>query len=148
MRHPKLLPRKNFFTQHIILEVHTRLIHAGVAHTLSQLRQEFWIPQGRAEVRQVIYQCVVCKRHDGKAFCLPNMPPWPRERVSKSEPFKFIGLDYLGPLQVKESDVVEKMWICLFTCLAVRAVHLELVKGLSGQLFLDCRFIARRGKPA
>jgi len=41
------------------------------------------------------------------------------------------------------------MWICLFSCLAVRAVHLELVKGLSGQLFLDClrRFIARRGKP-
>ena len=41
------------------------------------------------------------------------------------------------------------MWICLFTCLAVRAIHLEIEKGLSAQLFLDClrRFIARRGKP-
>ena len=41
-----------------------------------------------------------------------------------------------------------KMWICLFTCLAVRAVHFEIVKGLSALLFLDCvkRFIAGRGK--
>ena len=41
------------------------------------------------------------------------------------------------------------MWICLFTCQAVQAVHLELVKGLSAPLFLEClkRFIARRGKP-
>ena len=149
MKHPKLLPRKCFFTQLVILEIHVRLIHAGVSHTLSQLREEFWIPQGRAEVKHVLHQCVVCKCHDGKSFCLPNMPPWPKERVSKSDPFTFVGLDYLGPIQVKEGNAVEKMWVCLFTCLAVRAIHLELVKGLSGQLFLDClrRFIARRGKP-
>ena len=44
----------------------------------------------------------------------------------------------------------QKIWICLFTCMAVRSVHLELVKGLSAELFLDFlrRFIARRGKPA
>jgi len=41
------------------------------------------------------------------------------------------------------------MWICLFTCLSVRAVHLELVRGLSAQQFLDCvrRYVARRGRP-
>ena len=77
------------------------------------------------------------------------MPPWPKEKVSVSDPFKYVGLDYLGPLHVKEGNTVQKMWICLFTCLAVRAIYLDLVKGLSAQLFLDClwRFIARRGKP-
>ena len=56
---------------------------------------------------------------------------------------------YLGPLHVKEGNTVQMMWICLFTCLAMRAIYLELVKGLSAQLFLDClrHFIARRGKP-
>jgi len=148
-KHPKLLPRRSYFTKLLILEVHGRLIHSGVSLTLNHLRQEYWIPHGRVEVKYVLNQCVVCRHHHGAPFCLPDMPPWPKERVSASDPFKYIGLDYLGPVQVKEGNTVQKMWICLFTCLAVRAIHLELVKGLSAQLFLDClrRFIARRGKP-
>ena len=101
MKYPKLLPRRNYYTQLVILEVHRRFIHAGILHTLSQLRQEFWIPQGRAEVRRVLHQCVICMCHNGPSFCLPNMPLWPKERVSKSKPFTYVGLDYLGPLQVK-----------------------------------------------
>ena len=149
MKYPKLLPRRIHFTKLVIMEVHLRLVHAGVSHTLGQIRQQYWIPQGRAEVRRVLLQCTVCKRHGGPPFSLPNMPSWPQERVSRSEPFQYIGLDYFGPLRVKEGNGIEKMWICLFTCLAVRAIHLELVKGLSAPLFLDClkRFIARRGKP-
>ena len=35
----------------------------------------------------------------------PIYAPWPRERVSRSYPFQFVGLDYLGPINVKyESD--------------------------------------------
>ena len=55
--------------------------------------------------------------------------------MSRSEPFQYIGLDYLGPISIKESDSVVKMWICLFTCLAICAVHLELVKRLSAEAF-------------
>ena len=139
MKCPKLLPRYEHFTYLVIQEVHMRLIHAGVSHTLSQVRQEYWIPQGRAVVRHVILKCVICKRHNGPFFCLPNMPPWPKERVSRSTPFQYIGLDYLGPIHVKEGGNIEKCgYVCLFTCLVVRAVHLELVRGLSAQQFLDC----------
>ena len=146
---PQLIPRGEIFTHLLIEEIHQRLIHAGVAHTLSQIRQEFWITQGRAEVRRVISKCTICKRHNGPSFRLPLMPPWPRERVSRSTAFQYVGLDYLGPLRVKEGEPVEKMWVCLFTCLSIRAVYLELVRGLSAQQFLDClrRFVARRGRP-
>ena len=94
-------------------------------------------------MRRVLLQCTVCKRHGGPPFSLPNMPPWPRERVSRSEPFQYIGLDYL---ELRKEVELKK---CGFTCLAVQAVHLEIVIGLSAPLFLDClkRFIARRGKP-
>ena len=44
------------------------------------------------------------------------MPPWPKERVLRSTPFRYIGLDYPGPICVKEGGLIEKMWIYLFTC--------------------------------
>ena len=64
-------------------------------------------------------------------------------------PFQFIGFDYLGPVLVKEGTKVIKSWICLFTCLAVRAILLEWVKNLTLEQFLSClrRYIARKGKP-
>ena len=55
------------------------------------------------------------------------MPPWPRQRVLESLPFQFTGLDYLGPVFVKEDKVIANRWMYLFTCLAVHAVHLEWV---------------------
>ena len=148
-KYPKLLPRHEYYTRLIIQEVHERLIHAGISHTLSSLRQEYWIPQGRAEVRACLYRCLICRRHEGPSFSLPRMPPWPRQRVAESLPFQFIGLDYLGPVFVREGTVMTKMWICLFTCLAIRAVHLEWVRSLSAEHFLLClrRFMARRGRP-
>ena len=43
----------------------------------------------------------------------------------------------------------DKIYICLFTCCVVRAVHLEVVVNLSVSSFIRClkQFIARRGIP-
>ena len=147
VKYPKFLPRREHFTRLLIQYVHERLIHAGMSHTLSTLCQEYWIVKGRVEVKTVLSRCLVCRRHEGPSFSLPRMPPWPRERVAQSLPFQFIGLDYLGPILVKEGS--EIIWICLFTCLAIRAIHLEWAKNLTPEQFLSClrRFVARRGKP-
>ena len=77
------------------------------------------------------------------------MPPWPCERVSRSDPFQFVGLDYLGPVFVRGLSGLDKVWICLFTCLTVRAIHLEWATDLTEIQFLSCirRFVSRRGKP-
>ena len=80
---------------------------------------------------------------------MPPKAPWPKAQVMKSSPFTFIGLNYLGPLYIKESGKIQKTWVCLFTCLAVRAVHLELTRNMSAEQFLLYlwRFIARCGQP-
>lgn len=81
---------------------------------------------------------------------MPPIPPLPAERVTRSSPFTETGLDYLGPLYVRdETSEEKKVWICLFTCLAVRAIHLEVVSDLSAEQFLLClrRFIALYGAP-
>ena len=49
-----------------------------------------------------------------------------------------------------EMRVMEKVYICLFTCAATRGIHLELTKGLDVDSFLLTlqRFSAQRGLPA
>ena len=80
---------------------------------------------------------------------MPQMAPLPKTCVSESTPFHHTGLDYLGPLYVKENGITEKVWVCLFTCMVMRAVHLELVTDMSTNSFLNCfrRFIASKGTP-
>ena len=44
----------------------------------------------------------------------------------------------------------QKRWLCLFTCLATRAIHLEMAWALDTESFLNCftRFTSRRGVPS
>lgn len=153
-KYPKLLPKDEHYTTLIVEDCHKRVFHAGVSQTLAQIRLEYWIPHGRSTVRKLLKQCRICRRCEGSAFKLPNMPPWPKERVVEALPFEYTGLDYFGPLHVKlytdtDKPTYKKVWVCLFTCMVVRAIHLELVDDMSADEFLLClrRFMARRGIP-
>ena len=62
-----------------------------------------------------------------------------------------MGVDFAGPLSVRKgsSGGSRKVWICLFTFLVTRAIHLDIVPDLSAMTFMQClkRFAARRGLP-
>ena len=78
------------------------------------------------------------------------MAPLPTSRTVFDEtPFSAVGIDYFGPLPVKHGRKVEKRYGCIFTCLKVRAVHIEITHTLSTESFLMAltRFISRRGLP-
>ena len=69
--------------------------------------------------------------------------------MTLDNPFKTIGVDYLGPLNVKDinsNDCYNKAWICLFTCATTRALHLEMVCDNSAETFILAlrRFMSRR----
>ena len=71
-------------------------------------------------------------------------------RVTRSQPFQVTGIDYAGPLYVCNANKeVSKVYICLFTCTAIRAVHLELVEDQTACAFWRAfkRFASRRGIP-
>ena len=77
------------------------------------------------------------------------MADLPEERSVASTVFANVGVDYFGPFTVKICRRNEKRWCCLFTCLTVRAAHIEIVPKLNTDSCLNAimRFIARRGKP-
>ncbi|VDM93772.1 unnamed protein product, partial [Onchocerca ochengi] len=82
---PIYLPKGHHLTNLIISNQHEKLIHAGITHTLFQLRRRFWIPRGRAAVKSVISNCMTCKRWKAKTFKLPAMPNLPESRVIDQE---------------------------------------------------------------
>ena len=147
---PKFLPAGDHFTKLVVEDCHLRLFHAGVSHTLAQIRLTYWIPHGKATVRKILHACVPCRKHETGPYRLPSMPPLPSCRISQSQPFTYTGLDYFGPLFIARNGESQKVWVCLYTCMAVRAIHLELVLDMSAYEFLLCmrRFIAQRGKPS
>ncbi|CAK1583461.1 unnamed protein product [Parnassius mnemosyne] len=75
----------------------------------------------------------------------------PVARVTPIRPFYQSGVDYAGPIQIRTSKGrghrAYKGYICLFVCMATRAVHLEAVTDLTSQGFLAAfkRFVSRRG---
>ena len=81
------------------------------------------------------------------------MAPLPNSRVQiPDRVFEKVGVDYAGPFLTKQGRcrTRNKRYLCLFTCLSVRAVHLEMAYDLSTDAFINCfwRFSNRRGNPA
>ncbi|XP_062556974.1 uncharacterized protein LOC134221813 [Armigeres subalbatus] len=79
------------------------------------------------------------------------MAPLPKVRLTPFiRPFTYVGVDYFGPILVKQGRSNTKRWIALFTCLSIRAVHMEVVHTLSTEscILAIRRFVTRRGAPA
>ena len=78
------------------------------------------------------------------------MSDLPYERVTPGEPpFTFVRVDYFGPFFVKRGRCMEQRYRVFFTCLAVRAVHIEVAHSLDPSSFINAlrRFIATHGSP-
>ena len=150
-KHPVLLPRKHPFTALIIRDAHQRVRHNGVKETLTEIRRRYWIVKGRNLIKAIIHGCTVCKKHEGAPFDGPPPPPLPEFRIKENPAFTYTGADFAGPLFVRNhsSSSSTKVWICLFTCLVTRAIHLDVVSDLLTETFIRClkRFAARRGLP-
>lgn len=93
--------------------------------------------------------CLLCKRFRVRAGDAPAAP-LSNDRLSSTNAFEVVGVDFAGPLYVRSPGGDEsKCYIALFTCASSRALHLELVSSITAEDFLLSfrRFVARRGLP-
>ena len=76
------------------------MLHNGDRETLSFIRSQYWIIQGRNFVKKIIHECSTCKRYEGKSY-YPEEPRLPKQHVSKYHAFSYIGINYTSPIYVK-----------------------------------------------
>ena len=148
---PILLSKNHRLTTLMIQDQHRRCKHLGVGTTLTELRERgYWIPCGRQVVKRVLRECITCKKLNTLAFDYPKMTNLPKERVSLIKPFSNTAIDYTGHIFVEDaSGNMQKMYIVLYTCLAIRSIHLDLVPDLTLKSFLQSfrRFCSTHGVP-
>ena len=148
-KHSRILPKKHHVTNLIVEEHHNRLGHMGHSSVLSSLRREFWIVKGNAAVRRIVRKCVECQKQKAQ----PGeqlMADLPSDRVTPNKPpFSSVGIDYFGRFEVKQGRSRVKRYGCVFTCLAMRAVHIEVTHTLNTDSMINAlrRFISVRGYP-
>ncbi|XP_059048262.1 uncharacterized protein LOC131843606 [Achroia grisella] len=149
VKHPILLPKLSILSQLVVDSYHLKYLHCGPRTLQSLVCRTFWILGLRLLIRSRLSKCVICFK--SKPFpCQPSMGDLPVERLQSGRCFQTTGIDFGGPFMLKESRRrnarTYKAWICLFICLSVKAVHLEVVTELSTEAFLAAldRFVSRR----
>lgn len=99
----------------------------------------------------IIHHCVTCRKLCGRPET-QKMANLPWDRLSMEPPFTNVGLDVFGRWSVvarrtKGGLAHSKRWAMIFTCMAVRAVHIEVIESLDTSGFINALwcFLAIRG---
>lgn len=153
MKHPVIIPKGSRLAWLLMDFAHRVNHHGGIQVMMQHIRQKYWIPQLRDELKRYTRTCLECVRNAHKLED-QLMGDLPADRIQPGRAFSVSGVDYAGPFQVryldKDGKVIQqhKSWVAVFVCMKTRAVHLDIVPDLASASFLACfeRFVARRGQ--
>ena len=151
-KHPVILHSKCRVAKLLIEKAHHDCGHHGIEHVRAHIQATFMIVGIRRALRTLGKYCFICRRWRADNV-RPNMAPLPKFRfpeLSKLYPFVNTGMDMFGPFHIEKSRTqTELNYVCMFTCLVTRAVHLEVCEDLSTDCLLMAirRFVSRRGYP-
>ncbi|XP_059046033.1 uncharacterized protein LOC131841729 [Achroia grisella] len=148
-RRPTILDGKHRITRLLVEHYHRLALHGANELVVNELRQQFWILKLRPTVRSIASRCLFCRyrRADPQPQRMADLPA---ERMQHNRrPFSYSGVDFFGPLEVTVGRQRHKRYGMLFTCLTVRAIHIELTVDLSTDSVIMAlrRMASRRGMP-
>ena len=136
---PILLPKDDHFTNLTIWKAHKSCKHLGVQSTLNKVRlQGYWIHKARQAIKKVLSECIICKKFNNFSFAYPKYTNFTSAQMDFIRPYKHVGVDFTGHIWVKncDSNTNTKMYILIYTCLNVRAVHIDLLPDMSTKSFI------------
>ena len=147
LKNPVILPKIGHITELIIRHAHEKTHRSRRGVTSNELRSNgCWIINGNAAVRHFISRCVRC-RYLRVTAGEQKMTNLPTSRVDLATPFSYCAVNCFGPWYVREGRREVKRYGTLFTCMAFRAIHIEVAHSMETDSFLQAlrRVIARRG---
>ena len=117
----------------IVQQAHISTGHGSDNHTLSKLRENFWIPKARKLCKSYRKQCLRCKILLAKFIELPEAP-LPLYRYSGQRAFEAVGIDFTGPFHIVEG-LNKAPSLCIFSCPYTRVICLEPVLNQNHESF-------------
>ena len=92
---PIFIPKESHLNKLLILDAHSKVLHSGMKDTLNEVRSEYWLVQGRSQVKKILNKCNLCRKYGAKLLQKPPAAPLPDFRVQCCDPFTNTGVDYL-----------------------------------------------------
>lgn len=115
VKHAILLAKLYPIIRLIIMDCHIRCQHLGVGSTKAKLRRHcYWVSK-----RRKTWNTMPDK------FCLLLHPTYSLHAWKVIVSFKYTGVDFTGHLWVRQGGSEVKMYLLIFICLRVGAVHIE-----------------------
>ena len=137
VRNPILIPKQSFLTELFVARAHLDCKHLGMATTLATIRKMgLWVPQGRTVVKSFLSKCITCRKLNTFAYKYPKVNDYVSDKVTYCRPFQNTGIDFTGSVSIKLGTEIVKMYILVYTCMNIRAIHLDLLPSMSCHDFL------------
>ncbi|XP_036003032.1 uncharacterized protein LOC118566091 isoform X2 [Fundulus heteroclitus] len=149
---PLIIPGQHHIATLLIRHHHEQIHHQGRHFTEGAVRSAgLWVVGGKKRVSSIIHQCMTCRRLRAP-LSIQKMANLPADRLSTDPPFSSVGLDVFGPWNVSSRRTrggfaQSKRWAVIFTCMSIRAVHIEVIESLDTSSFINAlrRFLSVRG---
>ena len=135
----------------IVRQGHEKTHRKGFRVAVAESRQVAWIPRAGNLAKNVVSQCMRCRK-ERMIPAAQKMADVPERMTVPSPCFTHVSCDLFGPYLCRgmgNTRVRMKVWGVVFVCEATRAISVLAVGGYSTEQFLNAyhRFTANRGDP-
>ena len=127
---PILLKSNMLYCREYLTYAHSsELAHLGGINTLAnKVRARFHVLGGRKAATETIQKCFRCAKKGWRPLLLP-LPEFHASRLGNPtslRAFSEIGIDHMGPFQLKQGRGTVEGYVLVIACCATRAINLEM----------------------
>ncbi len=134
---PLLLHSKSYYLRLVVNDSHKHFNHSGVYYILNQLRRKFFILKAFSSVKNIIRECVHCKRFNARSIKV-NSNDYKEFMVNpKQRLYSTLWIDYAGPFQCHMTKKEkQKVYLLIFKCAWSRHINIEITTSADTKCFL------------